>query len=456
MAFLDNVKRRVNAFLGNETGAYVPEPTGIGASYGSRPDRMVMHATNERSIIASILTRISIDVASIDIRHVGLDDKGRYKDEVDSGLNRCLSFEANLDQSPRAFRQDIALTMLDSDQACIVPVDKVRDPETGKTEILTVRVGRVVAWYPKHVKVSVYNEATARRQEIIIEKTKVALPDNPLYTVMNGQNSTLNRLIRKLNLLDVVDEQSSSGKLDLIIQLPYTIRSDVKRQQAETRRAEIEKQMTGSKYGIAFADATEKIVQLNRPAENNLLAQIQFLTKMLYGQLGLTEEIMDGTADEKAMLNYLNRTIEPILTSITEAMMRSFVGYQGLLDNERVRYYMNPFKLVPLSQLADIIDKLNRNEIMDANEIRDKFLGLPPHSDPKADQLMNSNINPSGMSLSADGTPVPNPPVPVEEALTDQAQPAQTEDGEALSIVNAAFDSLEADIEKTFEDLGSP
>lgn len=454
MGFLDNVKRRVNAFLGSETGVYMPEPTGVGASYGSRPDRTVMHATNERSIIASILTRISIDVASIDIRHVGLDEKGRYKDEVDSGLNRCLSFEANLDQSPRAFRQDIALTMLDSDQACIVPVDTVRDPETGKTEILTVRVGRVVTWYPKHVKVSVYNEAKARREEIIIEKTKVALPDNPLYTVMNGPNSTLNRLIRKLNLLDVVDEQSSSGKLDLIIQLPYTIRTDVKREQAERRRAEIEQQMTGSKYGIAFADATEKIVQLNRPAENNLLAQIQFLTKMLYGQLGLTEEIMDGTADEKAMLNYLNRTIEPILTSITESMMRSFVGYQGLLDHERIRYYMNPFKLVPLSQLADIIDKLNRNEIMDANEIRDKFLGLAPHPDPKADQLMNSNINPSGMSLSADGTPMPNPPVPIEEAATDQTQPAQSPDGEAMSIMNAAFDAVESDIEKTFEDLG--
>ena len=414
----------------------------------------MMHATNERSIIASILTRISIDVASIDIRHVGLDEKGRYKDEVDSGLNRCLAFEANLDQSPRAFRQDIALTMLDSDQACIVPVDTVKDPETGKTEILTVRVGRVVAWYPKHVKVSVYNENRARREEIIIEKTRVALPDNPLYTVMNGPNSTLNRLIRKLNLLDVVDEQSSSGKLDLIIQLPYTIRSDVKREQAEQRRQEIEKQMTGSKYGIAFADATEKIVQLNRPAENNLLAQIQFLTKMLYGQLGLTEEIMDGTADEKAMLNYLNRTIEPILTSITESMMRSFVGYQGLLDNERVRYYMNPFKLVPLSQLADIIDKLNRNEIMDANEIRDKFLGLPPHSDPKADQLMNSNINPSGMSLSADGTPVPNPPAPTEQAPTQQDTSNQSPDGEAMAILNGAFDSVESEIEKTFSDLG--
>lgn len=454
MGFLDNVKRRVNAFLGSETAVYMPEPTGVGASYGSRPDRTVMHATNERSIIASILTRISIDVASIDIRHYKLDEKGRFKDEVDSGLNRCLTFEANLDQSPRAFRQDIALTMLDSDQACIVPVDTVRDPETGKTEILTLRVGRVVAWYPKHVKVSVYNEAKARREEITIEKTRVALPDNPLYTVMNGPNSTLNRLIRKLNLLDVVDEQSSSGKLDLIIQLPYTIRSDVKRQQAETRRQEIEQQMTGSKYGIAFADATEKIVQLNRPAENNLLAQIQFLTKMLYGQLGLTEEVMDGTADEKAMLNYLNRTIEPILTSITESMMRSFVGYQGLLDNERIRYYMNPFKLVPLSQLADIIDKLNRNEIMDANEIRDRFLGLPPHPDPKADQLMNSNINPSGMSLSADGTPVPNPPVPTESAATDQSQTDQSPDGEAMSILNQAFDAVEGEINKTFEGLG--
>lgn len=448
------MKRSLNAFIGTGPGEYTPEPYGVGASYGTRPDRTVLHATNERSIIASILTRISIDVASIDIRHVSLDEKGRYKEEVDSGLNRCLTFEANLDQGPRAFRQDIALTMLDSDQACIVPIDTVRDPETGKTEILTLRVGRVVAWYPKHVKVSVYNENKARREEIIIEKTRVALPDNPLYTVMNGPNSTLNRLIRKLNLLDVVDEQSSSGKLDMIIQLPYTVRSDVKREQVNKRRDELEDQLMGSKYGVAWADATEKIIQLNRPVENNLLAQIQFLTKMLYSQLGLTEEIMDGTADEKAMLNYLNRTIEPMLTSIAEAMMRSFVGYQGLLDKERVRYYMNPFKLVPLSQLADIIDKLNRNEIMDANEIRDKFLGLPPHSDPKADQLMNSNINPSGMSLSGDGTPVPNPPAPADQTSGDQTQTEQPPPDDAQTIVNDALDSVESEIEKTFADLG--
>lgn len=436
MAVKDRFKNLWNIFRNANTAGDISAPHSQSFSYGVRPDRTYLLGSNERSIISSILTRISIDVASVPIRHVSTDSKNRYTDDIDSGLSRCLLYEANLDQGPRYFRQDIALSMLDSNKACIVPIDVMRDENGNVADILTLRVGKIVDWYSTHVRVSLYNQETMRREEVVLPKTFVAIPDNPLYTVMNGPNSTLNRLIRKLNLLDVIDEKSGSDRLDMIIQLPYTVRSEVKREQINQRTREIQQQLASSQYGIAWADATEKIIQLNRPVENNLLGQIEFLTKMLYGQLGLTEAIMDGTADEKAMLNYFNRTVEPILESIIEAMTRTFLGVEAWARGERLRYYQNPFKLVPISDFADIADKLSRNEILSSNEIRG-FLGIEPHDDPRADELVNSNINPAGMSLSDDGSIIPNAP--------------EVEDDVAL---NSGLDEIEKALDDVFSDLG--
>ena len=368
-------------------------------SFGARPDRVRLHYSNERSIISSIYTRLSIDVASIDIRHVRLDVNKRYVEDLDSGLNSCLTVEANIDQAARAFRQDVAMTLFDKGVAAIVPVDTSLDPSvSGSFDIKTMRVADVIAWFPQHVKVGLYNETTGRRQEITLEKKFVAIVENPLYSVMNEPNSTLQRLITKLNMLDAVDEASSSGKLDLIIQLPYVIKSEARKLQAEQRRTDIEFQLKGSKYGIAYTDGTEKITQLNRPAENNLLAQVTYLTNMLYGQLGLTEEVMNGTADEKAMLNYMNRTIEPILASVTEAMKRTFLTKTARSQLQSIMYFRDPFKLVPITNIAEIADKFTRNEILSANEIR-SVIGIKPSTDPKADKLQNSNM------------PIPIPPV---------------------------------------------
>lgn len=382
---------------------------GTGATYGGRnPSRARMLIPNERSMISSIYTRLSIDVSSIDMRHVRMDEFGRYISDIDSGLNNCLTVEANLDQGPRALRQDIAMTLFDKGCAVLVPVDTSINPErTGGFDILTLRVGEVVTWYPRHVRVSLYNETKAMREEITLEKTSVAIIENPLYAVMNEPNSTLQRLLRKLSLLDVIDEQSASGKLDIIIQLPYAIKSDSKRQQAEQRRTDIEFQLKGSQYGIAYVDATEKITQLNRPAENNLMSQIEYLTEMLYGQLGLTEEVMNGTADEKAMLNYWNRTIEPVLTAIVEAMRRSFLTKTARTQKQSIVFFRDPFKLVPIERIADIADKFARNEIMTSNEIR-QVVGMAPHPDPKADLLVNSNM-PQG-SLTPSGVTVEDAP----------------------------------------------
>jgi hypothetical protein len=367
------------------------QPGGI--SIGSaRPDRSRLRYTNERSIISSIYTRLAIDFAAIDIRHVKLDDMDRYSEDMDSRLNECFTIEANIDQAPRAFRQDVVMSLFDKGVAVVVPVDTVNDPNDGEPfDIITMRVGEVTSWYPRHVRVSVYNEAKGIRDEIILGKRYVAIIENPLYQVMNEPNSTLQRLIRKLNLLDAVDEQSSSGKLDLIIQLPYVIKSEARKQQAEQRRQDIEFQLKGSQYGIAYTDGTEKITQLNRPAENNLLKQVEYLTNMLYGQLGLTEEIMNGTADEKSMLNYFNRTIEPLISAYIEALQRAFLGRLGINRKERIKYFQNPFRLVPVADFAEISDKLSRNEIMTANELRE-VIGLKPSKDPKADKLVNSNM----------------------------------------------------------------
>jgi hypothetical protein len=363
-----------------------------GSASGRRPDRSRLLIPNERSIISSVYTRLSIDVASVDMRHVRLDSQNRYLEDIDSGLNNCLTVEANIDQAARAFRQDVALTLFDKGVAVLVPVDTSISPEqSGGYDILTLRVGEVVTWYPNHVRVSVYNEAIAMRQEITIEKSAVAIVENPLYSIMNEPNSTLQRLLHKLNLLDAIDEQSASGKLDLIIQLPYVIKSEARRQAAEQRRADIEFQLKGSQYGIAYVDGTEKVTQLNRPAENNLMAQIEFLTAMLYGQLGLTEEVMNGTADEKTMLNYWNRTIEPVLSAMVEAMRRSFLTKTARTQKQSVDFFRDPFRLVPIENIAEIADKFARNEILTSNEIR-QIIGIAPHPDPKADQLLNSNM----------------------------------------------------------------
>lgn len=391
-ALTTKIKHAWNAFVSDEDR--FREPAYVEGAFGSvgRPDRPRLFFSNERSIISSIYTRISIDVAAINFRHARLDDQDRFQEEIPSYLNNCLKVEANLDQAASAFRQDIVETLFDKGVAAIVPVVTTLNPQTsGGFDIKTMRVGEVVQWYPQHVKVSVYNEAKGKRFNLILEKKTVAIVYNPLYQVMNEPNSTLQRLIRKLNMLDVVDEASSSGKLDLIIQLPYVVKSESRRTQAEQRRKDIELQLKGSQYGIAYTDGTEKITQLNRPTENNLLKQVEYLTTMLYGQLGITEEIMSGTADEAAMLNYHNRTIEPITRAIKEAMDRAFLTKTARAQKQAILPYRDPLKFVPIGQIAEIADKLARNEIASSNEIRTS-MGWKPSKDPKADELRNSNM----------------------------------------------------------------
>lgn len=391
-----------------------------GYSYGSRQDRRRLTYSNERSLISSIYTRLGIDVSGVGIRHARLDDSGRYSEDIISGLNECLTVEPNMDQGARQFRQDVAMTLFDKGVAAIVPVDTTLDPSTsGAFDIKTLRVGEIVAWYPTKVRVSLYNEAKGFREDITLLKRFVAIIENPLYAVMNEPNSTLQRLIRKLNLLDAVDEQSSSGKLDMIIQLPYVIKSQARREQAEQRRKDIEVQLKGSQYGIAYTDGTEKITQLNRPAENNLLTQVEYLTKMLYAQLGLTEEVMNGTADEKAMLNYINRTIEPVLDSIVEAMIRAFLTKTARSQGQTILYFREVFKLVPISEIADIADKFTRNEIASSNDIR-QAIGWSPSKDPKADQLRNSNM-PQPTDPNATQSTDPNAPLDPSQKLVPLA-----------------------------------
>lgn len=386
-------KNAWNAFLNRDPTKGFRD---IGYGYSYRPDRFRMTRGNERSIVTSVYNRIALDVAAIDIQHVQLDAEGRFSDVVKSGLNNCLSVEANLDQTGRAFIQDVAMSMMDEGCVAIVPVDTDDDPDdpddTTGYQILSMRVGRIKDWYPKHVRVELYNENTGRKQDIIVPKDTVAIVENPLYAVMNEPNSTMQRLIRKLNLLDAVDEQSSSGKLDLIIQLPYVIKSEARRQQAEKRRKDIEQQLAGSKYGIAYTDGTERITQLNRSLENNLMKQIEYLTSMLYSQLGITQSILDGTADDKTMLNYYNRTIEPIVAAIVDEMKRKFLSKTARSQNKSIKFFRDPFKLVPVADLAEISDKFTRNEIATSNEIR-QVIGWKPSDDPKADELRNSNLS---------------------------------------------------------------
>lgn len=402
-----------NAFVNNR------DPTmqyrDIGASYSYRPDRPRLTRGNERSIVTSVYNRIAIDCAAIDIKHVRLDDNERFKEEIDSGLNNCLSIEANIDQSGRAFIQDVVMSMLDEGCVAIIPVETDKDLIlTDSYKILSMRTGKILEWYPAHVKVRAYDERTGRKEDIVLPKARVGIVENPLYAVINEPNSTMQRLIRKLCLLDAIDEQSGSGKLNLIIQLPYIIKTEARRQQAENRRKDIEMQLAGSKYGIAYTDGTEHITQLNRPVENNLMKQIEYLTQMLYSQLGITQAVLEGTADEQTMLNYYDRTIEPILSAIVDEMKRKFLSKTARSQKQSIEFYRDPFRLVPVNNIADIADKFTRNEILTSNEIR-QIIGMKPSDDPKADQLINSNINHTGeeerMALDEEGPSLMKTPI---------------------------------------------
>lgn len=390
MTIGSRLKHAWNAFTNRDPTRYYQN---LGSSYTYRPDRPRLTRGNERSIITSIFNRIALDVASIDIKHCDIDEDERLTKIRKSSLNKCLSIEANIDQTGRALIQDVVLSMFDEGCVAIVAVDTFRDPElTESYEIGSLRVGKIVDWYPAHVRVRVYNENTGRKEDVILPKKIVAIIENPLFAVINEPNSTMQRLVRKLNLLDAIDEQSGSGKLDLIIQLPYTIKTTARKQQAEDRRKDIEMQLAGSKYGIAYTDSTERITQLNRSVDNNLMKQIEYLTSMLYGQLGITASILDGTADEKTMLNYYNRSIEPIISAIVDEMKRKFLSKTARAQGQSIKFFRDPFKLVPINDIAEIADKFTRNEILTSNEIR-QGMGIPPSKDPKADQLVNSNIS---------------------------------------------------------------
>ena len=407
MGLMTRLKHGWNAFVNTRDPTYTQQSVwGGGHSY--RPDRARLSRGNERTIATAIYNRIAIDVSSVSIRHVQLDKEDRFESYIKSNLDDCLTTEANIDQTGRAFMHDVVLSLLDEGCVAIVPVDTTLNPNvTDSYDINSLRVGRITEWKPASVKVNLYNENTGEKQDVWLPKKMVAIVENPLYAVINERNSTMQRLIRKLGLLDAIDEQSGSGKLDLIIQLPYVIKSETRRQQAENRRKDIEMQLAGSKYGIAYTDGTERITQLNRPVENNLLKQIEYLTSMLYSQLGITQSIMDGTADEKTMLNYNTRTIEPIISAIVDEMKRKFLTKTARTQKKSIMFFSDPFKLVPVEKLADIADKFTRNEILSSNELR-QIVGRKPSSDPKADQLINSNLNQpeekAGEGPTPDGT----------------------------------------------------
>lgn len=394
------LKRAFNVFA---NGDQAEEPRYIYGGYASslRPDRPRFSRGNERSIVTAIFNRIALDVASIDIRHVDLDEEGRYLSDRPSRLNNCLTVEANIDQTSRAFLQDIVMSLMDEGCIAVVPVDTYDDPtKTESYDIISMRVAKIVKWYPQHVTVRLYDDRDGQHKEITIRKSLVAIIENPLYAVVNEPNSTLQRLVRKLSLLDQVDSETASGKLNMIIQLPYTIRSEARRKQADERRAAIEDQIAHSPYGIAYADATEHITQLNRSLDNNLLSQIEYLTDQLYGQLGLTKEIMNGTANEQDMLNYQNRTTEPIIAAIADEFKRKFLTKTGRTQGQSIEYFRDPFRLMPVSQIAEIADKFVRNTIMTPNEMRQK-IGMKPAADPNADQLRNPNISASAEEIQA-------------------------------------------------------
>lgn len=386
--FTDRLYHAWNAFMNKDPTVY------RGNANYTRPDRVRFTRGNERSIINAVFNRIAVDCAAIKVQHVRLDNNDRFVELIDDGLNQCLTVSANIDQTGRAFLQDIVMSMLDEGCVAIIPIDTNINPKTHSFDITSMRTGKIVEWYPKYIKVRAYNEKTGQKEEITVPKSSTAIVENPFYSVMNEPNSTLQRLIRKLNLLDVIDEQSGSGKLDLIIQLPYTIKSPERRRQAEERRAQIEQQLTGSKYGIAYTDATEHITQLNRAVENNLLTQVESLTSMLYSQLGITKELMEGSANEEQYNNYSSRTLEPIMSAITDEMKRKFLTKTARTQKQSVCFFKDPFKLVSATNMAEIADKMTRNEIMTSNEVR-QVVGMKPASDPRADQLVNKNISQS-------------------------------------------------------------
>ena len=403
MSFGSRLKHAWNAFTGNVQMNY----RDLGMSYSYRADRPRMSRGNERSIVTSVYNRIALDVAALNIQHVRLDENGRFLSVIDDGLNNCLTLEANVDQTARSFVQDVVISMFDEGSVAIVPVDTTTDPNvSGSYDIQSLRVGQILDWYPQHIRARVYNEQTGRKEDVVVPKSAVAIIENPLYAVINEPNSTMQRLIRKLNLLDVIDEQSGSGKLDLIIQLPYVIKTEARRQQAENRRKDIENQLSGSKYGIAYTDGTEHITQLNRSVNNNLMSQIEYLTSMLYSQLGITQSILDGTADEKTMLNYNNRTIEPIISAIVDEMKRKFLTKTARSQHQSISFFRDPFKLVPVNDIAEIADKFTRNEIMTSNEIR-QVVGMKPSEDPRADELRNKNLSaPSSSDQQSEEMPI--------------------------------------------------
>lgn len=415
MSFGSRLKHAWNAFTGNVQMNY----RDLGMSYSYRADRPRMSRGNERSIVTSVYNRIALDVAALNVQHVRLDENGRFLSVIDDGLNNCLTLEANIDQTARSFIQDVVISMFDEGSVAIVPVDTTTDPNvSGSYDIQSLRVGQILDWYPQYIRTRVYNEQTGRKEDIVVPKSAVAIIENPLYAVINEPNSTMQRLIRKLNLLDVIDEQSGSGKLDLIIQLPYVIKTEARRQQAENRRKDIESQLSGSKYGIAYTDGTEHITQLNRSVNNNLMSQIEYLTSMLYSQLGITQSILDGTADEKTMLNYNNRTIEPIISAIVDEMKRKFLTKTARSQRQSISFFRDPFKLVPVNEIAEIADKFTRNEIMTSNEIR-QVVGMKPSDDPRADELRNKNLSePSGSDQQSEGAPITTDNS-VEESASD-------------------------------------
>lgn len=385
-----------NAFTSRDPTQYII----TGPGYSSRPDRPRLSRGNEKSIATSIFNRIALDASSVNIKHCRLDKNGRYVEDIDSGLNNCLNLEANKDQTGRAFIQDVVLSMLDEGCVALVPVETTIDPKSSNSyQIDSMRTGKITEWYPDMVRVRLYNDRTGEKEEILLPKNQVAIIENPLYAVVNEYNSTMQRLIRKLSLLDVTDEQTASGKLDLIIQLPYVIKTEARREQVERRRKDIINQLAGSQYGIAYTDGTEKITQLNRSLENNLLKQVEYLTNMVYSQLGITQSVLDGTADEKTMLNYMNRTVEPIISAIVDELKRKFLTKTARSQLQSIVYFRDPFRLVPVNDIAEIADKLTRNEIMTSNEIR-QIVGMQPSKDPKADKLVNSNISQAKQDMS--------------------------------------------------------
>lgn len=412
MGFTDRLKHAWDAFRNRDPTSY-----DYGISYSYRPDRVRFTRGNDRSILTSVLNRIAMDAAAIDIQHVRLDKNGRYKETIDSGLNQCLNVEANIDQSGRAFRQDIFASLLDEGCVAIVPVETSVDPKRGSYSIDSMRVGKVIEWFPEHVRVRLYNQKVGKHEEIVLPKKIVALPENPFYAAMNEPNSTAQRLMRKLSLLDVVDEHNCSGKLDLIIQLPYVVKNDLRRTQADRRRKDVEDQLASSKYGVAYIDGTESVTQLNRPIENNLMKQIEYLQNLFYSQLGMTATVMDGTADEKTMLNYNNRAIEPIISAVVDEMKRKFLTKTARSQRQSIVFFRDPFRLVPVNDLAEIADKMTRNEIMTSNEIR-QVIGMKPSEDPNADTLRNKNLSVSNEE-----------PVPFNNGEINDAEEGEIQNG---------------------------